>query len=260
MVKSILVKGTENSLDGRVIIYSKCWTPYYNKKTGELIERDNPYIAFYYSDDSKALFDKLPEFRKDLVETIGTKKEYVEFNRGIMVPKKIIERFLDGEEGVINLGQKIEMYDEDFRNFSEDILYVGECVDDKEGFNKIRTMSDLYFRNMKKQKVRPLTHKDFYGDSLKKFIKKRFIDKMVAASVEKEYYIYLKVLGELEKFSKDSNFYKQIPGLSIEIEKGFNEEYIDEPKVRKYVSLMDSIHLENYWHSTILEREIKGLF
>jgi hypothetical protein len=194
MVKGAIVKGAGESLDGRVIIYSKCDTPYYDKESGHLIERDNPYIAFYYSDDSKALFDKLPKYKEELLKLIDEKTKYVKFEKGAKVPKKIIERFLDGEEGIINLGQKVDMYDEDFRNFSEDILYVGECVNNEEGFKKISIISDFYFKNVQNQKRNPITYEDFYGDSLKKFINNRFTEKMIAASIEKDYYIYFKVL------------------------------------------------------------------
>lgn len=253
----MLIKGREESPDGRLILYSRGPSKFciFNNE----VKTTNGIIAYYVSNDKTALFNKFPDTENLLHNAVkGFTEELVRVT-GFDVPREYIKRYLEGDE-LLSLGHRFRLKSEDFSYVSEDVSFAGSHNTTKECYSAMGNDLLYYLKKLEKQKRFPVNFEDFRGQPIDNFIKERYVNKMIAAKRNNDDYIFNKVKKDFNKFSKNSNFKKQTKDLSNIIANLFCSEKKEYELINDYISLIDALHRhdEKSWLVVLLDRKIKG--
>jgi hypothetical protein len=249
-----ILNGREESLDGRFIVYSKVKTIIrIDMCRTEL--KETLYGAFY-SNDKTALFNKFPEMESKMKLGLENNLELIFINDKSFVSREYAADFLSGKYNLI-IGQQISLENENFSDFTEDIVFAGNYGNTNDARENIINCTREYYEELRKQEICPVAHQDFCGKPLGLFIKERYINKMLTATRIKDYYIFYKVKDQFITFSEGSYFKEKAKELCNVIEY-FNFDKIDENLINKYILTINALHKEDFETAGSLNKKIES--
>jgi len=182
-----LIKGDIDNLDGRVIIYSKIkfinLLRHYDKKFDNLSMEK--IIAHYFSNDKTAILDRILNSQQFLDNIFKIMSQQIYYSSGVKAESnELMDRILNGNNPFI-IGFEIPIKSEkDFSNVSEDILYVGDYLSKWDCKRAIFNGSIFYNVKLYKQREDPKIFEEYKGEPIDDLIRKRFTDKMIAATIK----------------------------------------------------------------------------
>ena len=246
------IKGNQDSLEGRVLIYS-------NLSLCDHPEHDQVH-AMYGNTEASGLISRLLDFGFE-ENDISTR-----VNRIVIETSRLVDPLK--HKVVYFVFFSVKSNEEIIENpKDDDLIFVGKFTDVSRCYSALDATAKLYSnvyteqrsvrQELMKEPAKIRTHKDFAGEPIIDYVLNKYIVPMLDSMQRDDTNFYQRLNEELAQFSADSPFASATAEMSAIIKKSGRNPNV--PLIEAYVKIIDAVHREDYMGAAAIRDKIKDL-